>query len=75
MALRTGSVVVPAWSLTTDRLCPVTAFTTLDLPALRMPKNPMWVRSPEGASFMPAIHSSFRRRQRACIFWATRRTC
>jgi hypothetical protein len=32
MAFRTGSVVVPATSETTDRACPVTALTREDLP-------------------------------------------
>ncbi len=50
MALRTGSVVVPATSETTASSCPVTALTRLDLPALRLPTNPMWTRSPEGVS-------------------------
>ena len=41
MAFLTGSVVVPRTSETTESSWPVTAFTTLDLPALRTPKNPM----------------------------------
>ena len=41
IAFLTGSVVVPFTSETTARSCPVTAFTTLDFPALRMPKKPM----------------------------------
>ena len=52
MALLTGSVVVPFTSDTTARSCPVTALTTLDLPAFRRPKKPMWVRSPEGVLFI-----------------------
>ena len=37
----TGSVVVPLTSETTLKDCPVTALTTLDLPAFRIPKNPI----------------------------------
>ena len=51
IAFKTGSVVVPRTSETRASSWLVTAFTTLDLPALRMPKNPMWTRSPEGVSF------------------------
>ena len=40
MVFVTGSVVVPFTSDTTDICWLVTAFTTLDLPALRLPKNP-----------------------------------
>ncbi len=57
MALRTASVVVPAVSDTTDRSWPVTAFTTLDLPALHTPKKAICTRSPEGVSFMPAMNA------------------
>ena len=39
MALYTGSVVVPFTSDTTARSWPVTAFSTLDLPAFLLPKN------------------------------------
>ena len=51
MALRTGSVVVPATSDTTETVWLVSAFTRLDLPALRTPKKTMCARSPEGVSF------------------------
>ena len=51
MALRTGSVVVPATSDTTETVWFVSAFTRLDLPALRTPKKTMCARSPEGVSF------------------------
>ena len=51
MALRTGSVVVPFTSETTASSWPVTALTRLDFPALRAPKKPMCVRSPDGVSF------------------------
>ena len=60
IALRTGSVVVPATSLTSATCCPHTAFTRLDLPALRTPKNPIRTRSPEGVSFKPMLEPSFR---------------
>ena len=60
MALRTGSVVVPATSLTSATCCPHTAFTRLDFPALRTPKNPIRTRSPEGVSFNPMSKPSFR---------------
>ena len=53
MALRTGSVVVPATSETTASCWPVTAFTRLDLPALRTPKNAICTRSPLGVSLSP----------------------
>ena len=39
MALRTGSVVVPAMGETMAAFCPVRALTRLDLPALRRPKK------------------------------------
>ena len=48
--LRTGSVVVPLMRDTTETSCAQTAFTKLDLPALRRPKKPMRVRSDEGVS-------------------------
>ena len=60
MALRTGSVVVPATSLTSATCCPHTAFTRLDFPALRTPKKPIRTRSPEGVSFKPMSKPSFR---------------
>ena len=41
IAFSTVSVVVPRMSETTDTCCPVTALIRLDLPALRLPKNPM----------------------------------
>ena len=44
----TGSVVVPFTSETTARSCPVTAFKTLDFPAFRRPKKPIWTRSEDG---------------------------
>ena len=53
IAFCTGSVVVPLTAETTDRFCPVTAFTTLDLPALRRPKKPMCGRSADTVSFSP----------------------
>ena len=52
IAFCTGSVVVPLTSETTESAWPVTALTTLDLPALRRPKKPIWSRSPEGVAFM-----------------------
>ena len=52
MAFCTGSVVVPLTSETMARFWPVSALTRLDLPALRRPNSPMWVRTPEGAEFM-----------------------
>ena len=58
IAFRTGSVVVPRTSETRASSWLVTAFTTLDLPALRMPKNPMWTRSPEGTSFRVLVFLS-----------------
>ena len=51
MAFCTGSVVVPFTSETSERFCPVTAFTTLDLPAFRRPKKPIWGRSAETVVF------------------------
>ena len=72
IALRTGSVVVPGVSEITDRFCPVTAFTTLDFPAFRMPKNPICTRSEDGASLiMPMVLSSHFRMHRHfkyCLF-------
>ena len=53
MALRTGSVVVPRTSETTDSSWPVTTLTRLDLPAFRRPKKPMCTRSADGVSFSP----------------------
>ena len=61
IAFCTGSVVVPFTSDTTARSCPVTAFTRLDLPTLRNPKNPICTRSPEGVAFKSAIFSPFNR--------------
>ena len=55
IAFETGSVVVPGRSLTMARSCPVSAFTSVDLPAFLSPKNAMCVRSPLGVSFIPAI--------------------
>ena len=51
----TGSVVVPFTSETIESGCPVTALTTLDFPALRLPKNAMCTRPPEAVSFSPAM--------------------
>ena len=48
--LRTGSVVVPLTCDTTETFCAQTAFTKLDLPALRRPKKAIRVRSAEGVS-------------------------
>ena len=48
MDLYTGSVVVPITSETTAISCPVTAFMTLDFPAFRFPKKPMWTLSDIG---------------------------
>ena len=59
MAFCTGSVVVPLVSETRDKLWPVTAFTTLDFPAFRRPKKPMWTRSADTLSFSPIVVSSF----------------
>ena len=58
IALRTGSVVVPATSETTASCWSVTAFTRLDLPALRTPKNAICTRSPLGVSLSPIAFSS-----------------
>ena len=55
MAFMTGSVVVPSVSDTTARSCPVTALTTLDFPAFRRPKKPIWIRSPDGVSLSPIV--------------------
>ena len=41
MLLRTGSVVVPAVSLTMAVCCPVRKFTMVLLPTLRRPKRPI----------------------------------
>ena len=66
IALRTGSVVVPGVSEITDRFCPVTAFTTLDFPAFRMPKKPICTRSEDGTSLiMPMALSPFSRMHRS----------
>ena len=54
----TGSVVVPFTSDTTDICWFVTAFTTLDLPALRLPKNPMCTRSETGVE-LRLINTSY----------------
>ena len=51
MDFSTGSVVVPFTSETTESSWPVTALTTLDLPAFLRPKKPMCTRSAEGVSF------------------------
>ena len=51
IAFLTGSVVVPKTSETTERFCPVTAFTRLDFPALRIPKKPICTLSAETVSF------------------------
>ena len=48
IALNTGSVVVPATSLTSAMFCLVSALITLDLPAFLLPKIPMWTRIPLG---------------------------
>mgnify|MGYP003169908729 CR=1 FL=1 len=53
----TGSVVVPFLSDTSDIFWFVTAFTTLDFPAFRLPKNPMCSRSDDGVSFIPITPS------------------
>ncbi len=49
----TGSVVVPGVAETMATCCRVRAFRTLDLPTLRRPKRPMWVRRLRGAVFIP----------------------
>ncbi len=49
----TGSVVVPAKSLTIETSWRVIALSRLDLPTLRRPKMPMWRRIPRGASMSP----------------------
>jgi hypothetical protein len=51
MDFLTGSVVVPATSETTACSWPEIAFKRLDLPALRLPKMPMFTRSDEGVWF------------------------
>ena len=51
IAFLTGSVVVPATLDTTAKSCPVIALIRVDLPALRLPNIPMWVRSEEGVAF------------------------
>ena len=53
IAFITGSVVVPLISDTTDKFCPVTAFTRLDFPALRLPKNAICTLSASGVSLSP----------------------
>ena len=68
IALRTGSVVVPATSETTASCWPVTAFTRLDLPALRTPKNAICTRSPLGVSLSP-MTSSFRDPRQGMLPW------
>ena len=57
IALETGSVVVPATSLTIAISCPVSALTSVDFPALRSPKNAMCVRFPDGVSLSSAMTS------------------
>ena len=49
--LKTGSVVVPLISETTETSWLVTAFTRLDFPAFRFPKKAIWIRSDEGVLF------------------------
>ncbi len=58
IAFWTGSVVVPLTSETMARLCPVSALTRLDLPALRRPKIPICVRLAEGVVFKLMINVS-----------------
>ena len=59
IAFCTGSVVVPRTSDTTASSCPVIALTTLDFPALRQAKNPMWIRLAEGVSLSDIRIPSF----------------
>ena len=39
----TGSIVVPAISLTTERFCPTSAFSRLDLPTFTLPIMPTFI--------------------------------
>ena len=58
IAFETGSVVVPATSLTIATSCPVSRLTSVDFPAFLNPKNAICTRSPLGVSFNPAINHS-----------------
>ena len=58
IAFCTGAVVVPRVSDTTDIFWLVTAFTTLDLPALRRPKKAICGRSAETVEFKDIMSPS-----------------
>ena len=60
IAFDTGSVVVPFMSETIARDCPVMALITLDLPALRRPKIPIWMRLAAGVLFKLISLSPFK---------------
>ena len=55
MAFDTGSVVVPATSLTMATSWPTNSFTSVDFPAFRSPKNAMCTLLPDGVSFSSAM--------------------